>query len=174
MSLGAALAVLWILLSGMFEPLLIGLGVASIVLTIWIARHMDVVDHEAHPIHFGILAIFYFPWLLKEIIVSNINVAKVILSPKMKIQPQTFTVKSSQLSDIGRTTYANSITLTPGTITITMTAGRDTFDVHALTDAARIGIESGEMDRRCTAMEDMTQKDVKADAKARAELEKKP
>ncbi len=174
MSLGAALAVLWILLSGMFEPLLIGLGVASIVLTIWIARHMDVVDHEAHPVHFGIRALLYYPWLTKEIIIANIDVAKVILSPKMKIQPHVFTVKASQLSDIGRTTYANSITLTPGTVTIAMTEGRDVVEVHALTGAARAGVESNEMNRRCTAMEGMTQKDVESDAKARAELEKKP
>lgn len=167
-SLGAALAVLWVLLSGMFDPLLLGLGFASIVLTVWIAHHMDVVDHEGHPVHLGARAIFYFPWLAYEIVKSNIDVAKIILSPKMKIQPQIFRTKASQLSDVGRTTYANSITLTPGTVTLTMEED-GTFEVHALTDAAREGVETLEMDRRCTAMEGMSQADAEEDARKKAE-----
>jgi len=162
------------LLSGMFEPLLLGLGVASVIVTVWIAHHMDVVDHEGHPVHMGPRALVYFPWLALEIIKSNLDVAKIILSPKMKIQPQIFKVKASQLSDVGRTTYANSITLTPGTVTIAMEEGQGDFEIHALTDAAREGVETGEMDRRCTAMEGMTQADAEADAKAKAELEKSP
>lgn len=153
-SLGLALAILWALLSGMFEPLLLGLGLVSIVLTIWIAHRMDVVDHEGHPIHLGPRAIFYFPWLMKEIGKANWDVAKIILRPKMDIQPHIFRTKASQLSDVGLTTYANSITLTPGTVTITMEED-GTFEVHALTDAARKGVETLDMDRRCTAMEGM-------------------
>ena len=155
-SLGLALAILWALLSGMFEPLLLGLGLISIVLTIWIAHRMDVVDHEGHPIHLGPRAIFYFPWLMKEIGKANWDVAKIILSPKMNIQPHIFKTKASQQSDVGLTTYANSITLTPGTVTITMEED-GTFEVHALTDAAREGVETLDMDKRCTAMEGMTQ-----------------
>ncbi len=154
LSMGAALAILWALLSGMFEPLLLGLGLASIVVTVWIAHRMDVVDHEGHPIHMGPRAVIYFPWLIWEIVKSNWDVAKIILSPKMKIQPHIFKTKASQLSDVGRTTYANSITLTPGTVTITMD-NDGSFEIHALTDAAREGVESGDMDRRCTAMEGM-------------------
>ncbi|MCW8915988.1 MAG: Na+/H+ antiporter subunit E [Magnetovibrio sp.] len=153
-SMGAALAILWALLSGMFEPLLLGLGLASIIVTVWIAHRMDVVDHEGHPIHLGPRSVIYFPWLVWEIIKSNWDVAKIILSPKMKIQPHIFKTKASQLSDVGLTTYANSITLTPGTVTITMEMD-NSFEIHALTDAAREGVESGEMDRRCTAMEGM-------------------
>lgn len=153
-SLGTALAVLWALLSGMFEPLLLGLGVASVVLTVWIAHHMDVVDHEGHPIHLGFRAGFYFPWLGFEIIKANLDVAKIILSPKMNIQPHIFKTKASQLSDVGLTTYANSITLTPGTVTISMD-DEARFEVHALTHAARQGVETLEMDRRCSAMEAM-------------------
>ena len=154
-SLGTVLAVLWMLLSGLFEPLLIGLGVASVVLTVWIAHVMDVVDHEGHPVHLGFRGISYFPWLGLEIIKSNWDVAKIILRPKLKIQPQTFTTKASQMSDVGLATYANSITLTPGTVTISMDDG-NRFLVHALTDAAREGVETLDMDRRCTAMEGMS------------------
>jgi len=153
-SLGTVLAVLWMLMSGIFEPLLLGLGVASVLLTVWIAHHMDVVDHEGHPVHLGLRGLFYFPWLFFEIVKANLDVAKIILSPKMNIQPHIFKTKASQVSDVGLTTYANSITLTPGTVTIAMN-NDTTFEVHALTVAAREGVETLEMDRRCTAMEGM-------------------
>lgn len=167
-SLGTALAVLWMLLSGMFDPLLIGLGVASVILTVWIAHRMDVVDHEGHPVHMSPRALFYFPWLGWEIVKSNWDVAKIILSPKMNIQPHIFKTRASQLSDVGRTTYANSITLTPGTVTITM-EDDGVFEIHALTDSAREGVETLDMDRRCTAMEGMTQADAEEDARKKAE-----
>ena len=157
-SLGTALAVLWALLSGMFEPLLLGLGIASVVLTVWIAHKMDVVDHEGHPIHLGPRALLYFPWLGLEIVKSNWDVAKIILSPRMKIQPHIFKTKASQLSDVGLTAYANSITLTPGTVTISMDDDA-MFEIHALTHAAREGVESLDMDRRCTAMESLNHPD---------------
>ena len=163
-SLGAALTVLWMLLSGMFEPLLLGLGVVSVLLTVWIAHRMDVVDHEGHPIHLGIRAPTYFLWLALEIVKSNWDVAKIILSPKMNIQPQIFKTKGLQQSDVGLTTYANSITLTPGTVTITM-EDDGLFEVHALTDAAREGVETNEMNRRCSAMEGMVKPDAKPNAK---------
>ncbi|MFC1674184.1 Na+/H+ antiporter subunit E, partial [Pseudomonadota bacterium] len=105
-SLGAAMAALWLLLSGFFTPLLLGLGVASVALSVWIAHRMDVVDHEGHPIHMGPRAVVYFPWLIKEIIVSNWDVAKVILSPKINIRPHVFFTKAGQLTEVGRTTYA--------------------------------------------------------------------
>lgn len=160
LSLGAALSVVWGLLSGMPEPLLMGLGLASVVLTVWIAHRMDVVDHEGHPIHLGPRGLIYFPWLIYEVIKANWDVAKIILSPKMTIQPHIFKTKASQKSDVGLTTYANSITLTPGTVTITMD-GDGMFEVHALTYAAREGVETLEMDRRCTAMEGMSKPDKK-------------
>lgn len=161
-SLGAALIVVWGLLSGMPEPLLMGLGLASVVLTVWIAHRMDVVDHEGHPIHLGPRALFYYPWLIVQIMKANWDVAKIILSPKMDIHPHIFKTKASQKSDVGLTTYANSITLTPGTVTITMDDD-GIFEVHALTYAAREGVETLEMDRRCTALEGMGKADNKSD-----------
>lgn len=154
-SLGAVLTVLWLLLSGFFEPLLLGLGFISIALTVWLAHRMDVVDHEGHPIHLVPHALLsYWPWLGRQILASNWDVAKIILSPKMPINPHVFSTKASQVSEVGRTTYANSITLTPGTVTIA-THPDGTFDVHAIDDAAREGVETLEMDRRCTRLEDI-------------------
>lgn len=162
LSLGAAMGVLWILLSGHFEPLLLGFGVVSVFFTLWVAHRMDVVDHEGHPMHLAPHALLiYWPWLAWEITKANWDVAKIIWSPKLDIQPHSFTTKATQKTDVGLSLYANSITLTPGTVTIDMdTTG--TFQVHALTTAAREGVETFDMDKRCTAMEAHQKEDPKA------------
>jgi len=152
-SLGAVLAALWMLLSGFFEPLLLGFGFVSVAFTLWIAHRMDVVDHEGHPIHMvGQALLVYWPWLFWQIVKSNWDVALVILSPKLKIVPHTFDTQTSQKTEVGLSMYANSITLTPGTVTVDM-RGDGIFEVHTLTNAAREGVETLDMDRRCTALE---------------------
>ena len=72
-------------------------------------------------------------------------------SPSLPISPTLINVKASQQSVVGVVTYANSITLTPGTVTISV--DKDIMTVHALTRNAAEGLESGEMDRRVTDME---------------------
>jgi hypothetical protein len=67
------------------------LGRAGCALAIvWFARRMDMVDHEGHPIHLGPKALFYWPWLLKEIVKSAWDVSKIILHPKLPISPTLF------------------------------------------------------------------------------------
>lgn len=146
--LAAALTAFWILLSGYWLPLIIALGVASIVLCVLIARGLDVCDHEGHPIHLTVRGVTYFPWLLKEIVVSNIAVAKAILVGA--VRPQVLVVKASQSDDLGRTVYANSITLTPGTVTIAMEG--QNLVVHALMDDTADGLRTGDMDARVSKL----------------------
>ena len=154
LSLGVVLAALWFLLSGHTEPLLLWLGGGSIVVVVLIANRMDLIDREGHPIHLSWRAIGYFPWLILEIIKANIDVAKVIIQPEMPIQPKFFRVKASQLDELGHAIYANSITLTPGTITVDLHEGM--VEVHALTKAAQDGVETGEMDAKVVEMEGIT------------------
>ena len=151
LSLGLVLFCLWLLLSGFFQTLLISLGVASVVSVVWIAHRMDVIDHEGHPIHLTMRAFLYWPWLIVEIIKANIDVARVILRRKMPINPSLVEVKSTQETELGQVVYANSITLTPGTVTIAI--DKDIMTVHALTGGAAEDLESGKMDRRVTALE---------------------
>lgn len=148
------MAVLWIALSGHFTPLLLGLGVASVLFVVWIARRMDVVDHEGHPVHLGMRAVFYWVWLCKEIVKANIDVARLILNPKMPIYPHVFPAKASQKSELGRVVYANSITLTPGTVTIAL--DDNDMSIHAITQAAADGVTSGDMDRRVSRIEELS------------------
>lgn len=150
-SLTVVLSVLWLLLSGHYNPLLIGLGAASVVLTMIIAMRMNVIDREGHPIHLAFRGLLYWPWLIKEIVVANIDVAKAILGLTDAVRPSLFTIKASQRTDLGKTIYANSITLTPGTVTIGLNG--DELTIHALTPAAREGLATGDMDRRVTRLE---------------------
>lgn len=151
LSLGLALFGTWLLLSGYFEALLIGLGVVSCLLVVWIAHRMDVVDHEGQPVHLGWRAFTYWIWLAGEIVKANLYVARRILDPKLPIEPTLVRVKTSQRSELGQVVYANSITLTPGTVS--MRVGEGTILVHALTGELAEGLESGAMDRRVSAME---------------------
>lgn len=150
-SLFAVLFVTWLLLSGVYEPLLIAFGVASCLLAVLIARRMEIVDHEGHPVHLGRRVSLYWVWLGWEVVKSNIDVAKRIVAPGLPISPTVVTVKTSQATEIGQVTYANSITLTPGTIS--MRVGKDSIDVHALSRDAAAALEQGEMDRRVTEIE---------------------
>jgi multicomponent Na+:H+ antiporter subunit E len=81
---------------------------------------------------------------LWEIFKSTIDVVRIILDPKLPIRPQLIRVKASQRSEVGQVIYANSITLTPGTISLDVR--NDRILVHALTDAAAEGLKTGEMD----------------------------
>lgn len=151
-SLGITLAILWLLLSGYFdEPILLAMGVASVVFVVFISHRMDVVDHEGHPIHLSLRALLYWPWLLKEIFKSAIDVSKVIVRRSMPIHPAVLTVRGSQRTELGLVVYADSITLTPGTVTIAIDG--NLLTVHVLTAEAATGWEDSEMDRRVTAME---------------------
>jgi len=149
--LGAVLFGFWLLLSGHYTPLLLSFGVASCVLVVYLSARMDVVDHEGVPFHVSARMWVYFPWLMQEIVVANLAVAKIILSPKMDISPGMVVFHGSQQTDLGRVIYANSITLTPGTIT-TGVEGQE-FQIHALTAADLDSKEQDEMDRWCTWVE---------------------
>ena len=150
-SLALVLFALWLLLSGHYVPLLIGLGALSVLLVVTIALRMDVVDREGHPIHLSPKALLYWSWLAWEIVKSNVDVARRILSPTLPISPTVIRLKASQKSELGKVIYANSITLTPGTVSIDIDG--DKIEVHALTREAAQALRTGDMDRRVTRFE---------------------
>lgn len=152
--LGALLFGFWLVLSGHYTPMLIGFGIGSTAFVVYLSLRMDVVDHEGLPLQLGGRFWRYFPWLLKEILVANLHVARIILTPSLPISPILVHYKSSQKSDLGRALYANSITLTPGTITTGIKD--DELEVHSLTWVDVDGREEDEMDRRATWVEQGT------------------
>ena len=91
----------------------------------------------------------YLIWLFKEILKSNLSTAKVIINGK--VEPETFTVKASQVTDVAKVTYANSITLTPGTVTTKIQKG--VFEVHALNSDFGNDVRTNDMDKKVTWLE---------------------
>jgi multicomponent Na+:H+ antiporter subunit E len=150
-SLSVVLYILWLLLSGHYEPLLLILGAVSCIFVAWIAYRMDVADREGHPIHLTWRSLVYWPWLFSEIVKANLEVARLILSPRLAISPTVIKVKASQPDELGHVIYANSITLTPGTVSIDVR--ESAIEVHAITREMAEGLQTGEMDRRVTRME---------------------
>ncbi len=149
--LGLALVASWLLWSGHYTPLLLSLGAVSCAGVLIIALKMKVVDREGAPVELPLRSLRYLPWLLWEIVKANLHVAARILHPRMPISPRLITVRCTQTHDIGRVIYANSITLTPGTVSVD-THGEE-ITVHALTDEAAEDLLAGTMDRRVTRME---------------------
>ncbi|WP_268249758.1 Na+/H+ antiporter subunit E [Seohaeicola zhoushanensis] len=146
------LAAMWLLMSGLYKPLILGFGAASVLLVVFVLRRMDAIDGDRVQLRLKPLAsLGYLIWLLKEIAKSNWVVTKIILKPSMPIRQHLFVVPLTQESDLGQTIFANSITLTPGTITVETEPGH--FLVHAL--AYSDGDDDGlaDMDRRVSAIE---------------------
>lgn len=130
--LGLTVLGLWLLLSGHYTPLLLSIGVAATVLVTWTARRMRIADAEGVPLHLFPGVLGYWPWLVKEMFVANVQVARIVLTPSLPIEPQLVHFQASQRTDLGRVIYANSITLTPGTVTTGVEG--DDFRVHGLAD----------------------------------------
>ena len=151
-SLFLTLAAFWLLNSGHYTLLILSLGLISIALVLYIAHRMNVVDHESQPLHLTLKIPGYHLWLAKEIILSNISVVKHIWLGNESISPTLATIKASQKTDMGKVIYANSITLTPGTVAVDLTG--DQIMVHALLREDFEALEAGEMDRRVTRLED--------------------
>jgi multicomponent Na+:H+ antiporter subunit E len=146
------LSIFWLVNSGYFLGLLLTLGVLSVVLVVVIVKRMEKIDGEyIAPVFLSVRLPGYLLWLLWEIIKSNIDVVKLIWQPVPKISPTIFTVKSSQKTDICKVLYANSIIMTPGTVTLDIKD--DVFEVHALTTDIAEAVKQGEMDRRVSALE---------------------
>jgi multicomponent Na+:H+ antiporter subunit E len=152
-NLALFLFAIWVLLSGHYTPLMILFGVLSTLFVVFLATRADLIDRETQPVLIKPSVLFYWVWLGREIIKSNIDVARRILSPGLPISPTVFTVRAGQKTELGRVTYANSITLVPGTVT--MDVDEDVFTVHALTREAAANLKRGEMDRRVCDVEDV-------------------
>lgn len=145
------LLVFWLVLSGIYTTFLVSMGVLSAVAIALLATRMGVADEEGLPLQLAPSALTYWPWLVWQIILSALNVTKIILNPSLPISPTLTRVKMSQRSDVARVTYANSITLTPGTISVDLEG--DEILVHAITSENASDVEAGEMDARVAKFE---------------------
>jgi len=149
--LAAILFLFWLALSGHYSGFLLTMGAASTVLCVYIAYRMGTVDTEGVQIQLALGAITYVPWLLWEIVKSGWSVSRIIMDPNLPISPTMTRVKATQKTSAGINVYANSITLTPGTITTNVVG--DELTVHALVTEGALDLEGGSMDRRVSRFE---------------------
>jgi multicomponent Na+:H+ antiporter subunit E len=143
-----ALMVIWVVFSGFLDPFHLSLGLISCGIVTWLSAGL-LFDDRTIPIRrravqAGRFA-SYMIWLTWQIVLSNIAVMKLAFAPRSSLQPQIVRYRTPLKTDFEKFLLANSITLTPGTVTIKILG--DVFYIHAIDDGAAAGL-NGEMDRR--------------------------
>ncbi|MCA0899498.1 Na+/H+ antiporter subunit E [Microbulbifer agarilyticus] len=150
----AVLAFIWLTNSGLYTPLLLSFGLISVVFVILIARRMKVVDGESLPLELWATLPGYYLWLWRKIVASNLEVAACVwgglFSRNETISPCSERIPTKLGSDLGKVLYANSITLTPGTVAIDV--DDDSVLVHALTRSGLNELKQGEMENQILAL----------------------
>ncbi len=136
----------WILLSAHFDRFHVGAGVICALIVAYASHDLLFTGTGNHTLTKTVRFIAYLPWLIYQIVLANIDVAKRALSPRMPIDPRVVTFKTMLKSDVARTALANSITLTPGTVTIDIVD--DVFYVHAIAKEPADDLLKGAMERR--------------------------
>lgn len=154
--LAGGLAAYWMALSGYFKPMLLGLGVVSVLLVVGLCARMRILDKETVPYLYIPKTLSYFVWLFKEIVKANVQVVKAVLSPDLEVAPTLVKIPSTPKTEMGKTMFANSVTLTPGTVSVEM--GEKEILVHALLEDMSNAEDFSEMaDRAAWAVGDETE-----------------
>ena len=150
MLLLSLLVIAWLLWSGLFKPLLLSLGGFSCLLTVYLTHRMGYFRNNVFALRFGVRLFGYWLWLAREVVRSSIDVARIVLSPSLPISPQVLDIKATADHPVDQAMLGNSITLTPGTLSLDVYNGR--IKVHCLTKAGADDLCAGEMNRRVAAL----------------------
>lgn len=149
-SLFVFLFIVWVLWSGVYKPLLLGLGLFSCFLSVWLAKRLGFFHHGIQ-----LKSLFRLPalwgWLLIQVIKSSIHVARIVLTPSLPIRPKLVEITTAEQSETGKVILGNSITLSPGTVTIDVHGER--LLVHCLTNESTADLGSGELELRIARLE---------------------
>ena len=136
----------WLLWSGLYKPLLLGLGAFSCLLVLYLSHRMGLQDSDLFRGTLSLRLFRYWAWLAKEIVKSSLQVTRVVMHPKLPVSPTVVEFDATTTHPVDQAILGNSITLTPGTLTLQIRDGH--FVVHALTKAGAQDIVNGDMDRR--------------------------
>lgn len=147
-----ALAAFWFALSGETAPLFLMLGALSALLTLWLVARLKIIDRDASPYHRAPNILVYGGWLLVEIVKANLAVIRRILGPTHAIDPVMVNVTTTARTNLGKALFANSITLTPGTVTVDVDGDR--LKVHALVRETSTAQSFAPMDRKAASAAD--------------------
>jgi multicomponent Na+:H+ antiporter subunit E len=149
-ALSVVLAAAWLLWSGLYKPLLLGLGAFSCALVVYVSLRMRLFEYSFFTPKFGWRLLGYWAWLAKEIVKSSLQVTRAVLSPGLDISPTVTEFDAQSRHPVDIATLGNCITLTPGTLTMRIRDGR--LIVHALTREGAEDVLDGEMNRRVAAL----------------------
>jgi len=141
-----AMVAAWLTLSGYFIPMILTFGAISIAIVVWMCRRMGILDGETVPYLSLLQTISYFVWLFIEIVKANVQVVKAVLSPDLEVSPTLVKIPLNTDVDIAETMFANSITLTPGTVSVDMQP--DHILVHALLEEMSAPEDFEDMEKR--------------------------
>ncbi len=149
--LGGFLFAFWLALSGHYTTWLVSAGAVSAAVCVYAVLRAQIIDREGQPFELLPRTLIYYPWLIAEIVKSAWAVTRIILQPSLPISPTMTVVHAKQKLPSGIATFGNSITLTPGTITVGV-AGKE-LTVHALVKDGARELEAGEMNARVAQFE---------------------
>ena len=138
----------WLLLSGHYDLWFIASGAVLSAAVVAFSWRKGVIDGEGFPIALVGRGLVYWPWLLWQIVVSALRVTRLIIDPRLPISPTLVRVDALQKTPVGLVSYANSITLTPGTISIEASEKAGCIWVHAIERAGAEGFADDEMNRK--------------------------
>ncbi|MGW0824373.1 Na+/H+ antiporter subunit E [Streptomyces sp. NPDC002845] len=134
--------VFWLLLSGHFEPLLLALGAVSVAVVCWLTRRAGL-DHQSVTLSFALRLPRYFLWLSGQVLLSTYTVMRKVWSPRPALRPVVESTPAAHLPELSQVVYANSITLTPGTLSLDV--DEDAIKVHSLERAGVDELREGVM-----------------------------
>ncbi len=141
-----ALSVFWLLLSGYLQPLLLSFGAISIALVLVVLKRMDAVDNEPRLLSSGQRILRYIAWLLGQIAISSLHVTKLVWGSTNDLSPCLAKIPAKNIPPKKRVLYANSITLTPGTLSVDL--DKDHVTVHALQESSIVELQQGGMENK--------------------------
>jgi multicomponent Na+:H+ antiporter subunit E len=137
------LAAFWLVLSGHFDPLLLALGAVSITVVCAMAWRADLHLHRDLTVRFALRLPWFFLWLGGQVFVSSLAVVRRVWSPRLDLRPVVGSTPAQDMSELSQVTYANAITLTPGTLSLDISD--KLIRVHSLEQAGVDELRKGTM-----------------------------
>lgn len=149
---GIVFAVTWLLWSGMMKPLLLGLGVVSVLLVLGLAVRIGFFEPSISTLNMLGRLPRYWAFLLPDIVKANLDVTRIVLSRRLPVSPCIITIDASRLPPSSQAVMANAITLTPGTLTLDVDAGQ--IEVHCLTRELARDLNAPELIERASRLKE--------------------
>lgn len=141
--MAVVLALFWLALSAHFDPLLLTLGVVSVVVVCVMAWRAGLYEDHGITASFALRLPRYLLWLIRQVLSSAVGVLRKVWSLHPDLQPVVAPTPVEDLAELWQVIYANSITLTPGTVSLDVSDVR--IEVHSLDQAAIDELQSGVM-----------------------------